>query len=71
MTAALARRLDKLEMVRKAREPRKSLVLLGTEAEVERQHQQALADGRIGPNDPVARIIFATPQINADGKALP
>ncbi|HEV2508629.1 hypothetical protein [Bosea sp. (in: a-proteobacteria)] len=62
MTTALARRLEKLETARRARKPRKSLTLLGTEEEVERQHRQALADGRIGPNDPVARIILGAPK---------
>lgn len=58
MTSALARRLDRLEAIRKAREPMPGLILLGTEETIDQQYEEAVADGRHKPGAPLLRIIM-------------
>lgn len=58
MTSALARRLDRLEAIRKAREPMLGLILLGTEETIDQQYEEAVAGGRHQPGSPLVRIIM-------------
>lgn len=58
MTSALARRLDRLEAIRKTREPMPGLILFGSEETIEQQYQEAVAGGRHKPGAPLLRIIM-------------
>lgn len=63
MTSALFRRLDKLEQARSARTPRKSLVLIGTPSDLDRQLREAVAEGRYRAGEPLMRVTTASPPI--------
>lgn len=54
MTGTLTRRLERLETMRRAREPIGGLILLGTEETLEEQLAHAIADGRYKPGAPFA-----------------
>jgi hypothetical protein len=66
MTSALAHRLGRLEQARKAREPRKSLVLIGSVIDVDRRYQAAVDEGRYRPGEPLMRVLLADPSMNGN-----
>lgn len=71
MISALAHRLGRLEQARKVREPRKSLVLIGSAIDVDRRYQAAVAEGRYRPGEPLMRVLLADPLMNANVRGTP
>lgn len=63
MSSALARRVDKLEQASRAREPRRSLVLIGSATDVDLQYRTAVSEGRYRVGDPLMRVTTASPPI--------
>jgi hypothetical protein len=71
MTSALAHRLGRLEQARKAREPRKSLVLIGSASDVDLRYQAAVVEGRYRPGEPLMRVLLADPLMNVNVRSTP
>jgi hypothetical protein len=53
MTSALVRRLDRLEIARRARIPLRCLILCGTAEQNRAEYRRAFAEGRITEREPV------------------
>lgn len=56
MTSALARRLDRLETLRRTRTPLRCLILCGTMEENRAEYHRAFAEGRITEREPVIMV---------------